>query len=134
MVWFARMAQMNHEFEKNLYADINSRMKEWDPKYGNPHKELCTLKDLKAFVQVGAEMGIEVKILAKARQHYITSSTANDVDDHAYGESIVLHDNIVPKGSAYIEIANEMRRMGEFYTKVDALSEQVKVSPKSSHK
>jgi len=121
---------MNHEFEKSLYGDINSRIKEWDPKYGVPHKELCTLKDSKAFIQVGAEMGIEVKVLAKARQHYITGSTANDIDDHGCGESIVLHDNIVPKGSVYIEIANEMRRMGEFYTRVDALSEQAKTSPK----
>jgi len=130
------MAQMNHEFEKTLYGDTSIRMREWDPKCGNPHHELCTREDLKAFVQVGKDMGIEVKVLAKDGQKYYVDrmDIAEDSTGAPVGASFDCSTHKVPKGSAYIEIANEMRRMGEFYTKVDALSEQAKIAPKPNHK
>ena len=122
---------MNHEFEKNLYGREKAEL---EPGFGLPHRELCSVKDLKVFIKVGKEMGIDVAVIARAGQLYITDRTGPYDNDSGYGQSIDFHSNVVPKGSVYIEHSNEISKMFEFYTRVDALSEQTKASTKPSIK
>jgi hypothetical protein len=89
-------------------------------KYGNPHEELCNVEDLIAFTQIGTEMNIDVKILARAGKQYIKTSSGYHSDPYGkpIGETADSCVSIVPNGKVYIEISNEIDKMGEFYEKV----------------
>ena len=122
---------MNHEFEIKLYE--KSKAQKYLPIFGNPHRELCAVKDSKAFIKVGREMGIGVKILARSGQKYIGTSEKYQIgsDGSPVGVSINFSTHKVPKGSVYLEITNEIRKMSEFYTKVDTFGNKPKVLSKT---
>jgi hypothetical protein len=89
-------------------------------KYGRPDEILCNTSDMVAYLNVGAEMKIDVRVLAREGEQYIETSSGYHVD--LYGRAIderaskCMH--IVPDGKVYVEITNEIDKMGEFYEKV----------------
>jgi hypothetical protein len=123
---------MNHEFEKKLYGRNVDRA--GMEQFGNPHHELCNVEDLTAFFIAGEEMGIKVRVLAQAGEKYNADhmDVAEDSSGTPVGASFDCSTHIVPKGKLYIEIGNEIRKMGKFYTKADVLSEQMMVPQKSA--
>jgi hypothetical protein len=118
---------MNHEYEKRLYGrkDIDRRLM---PKYGTPLIEICSVEDLKAFVQVGKEMKIDVTVLNQAGEEYYNEDIIEINEgpgEFPAGASINISPVcILPEGKARIGIANEIKKMFEFYTKVDAFGKQ----------
>jgi hypothetical protein len=111
--------------------------KENQTKYGRPDEMLCSTADMVAYLNVGAEMKIGVRVLARAGEQYIEASSGYHQDPYGMplGETADSCINIVPDGKIYLEITNETDRMGEFYRKVcKILLRRPYIQPGSSSK
>jgi hypothetical protein len=95
-----------------------------EPRYGTPHEITCTIEEFKAFQKIGEEMEIGVTVLATAGKKFIERFSKNGINK--------LFFSIVPEGKVHVEIANDIRKMDEFYAKAKKFLEQPKTSPKSS--